>query len=63
MVAFVDTTWFLLWALVVVLILRWFHVVSADRAWDDEFVCDFDDSESSAIAPPLNSSLSSGAQA
>jgi len=42
MVAFLVQTWLLWWFIAVVAILRWFHVVSADKTWEeiplDEYV-------------------------
>jgi hypothetical protein len=38
MLPFVKETWFLWWMLVILLIVRWFHVVSApaDQVWEAE---------------------------
>jgi len=35
MIPFLQSTWFLWWALAVVGILRWFHQQSADGEWED----------------------------
>jgi hypothetical protein len=63
MVSFFQTTWLLWWALAITAIVRWFQVVSANRAWDHEAEPGFDDPESTAVSPALSSSWSSGAQA
>ena len=34
MLAFFEQTWFLWWVAALVVILRWFHVASADGAWE-----------------------------
>lgn len=35
MIPFLQSTWFLWWALAVVGILRWFHLQSVDEDWED----------------------------
>jgi hypothetical protein len=34
MIAFLEKTWLLWWMFAVVVIVRWFHVLSADPGWD-----------------------------
>jgi hypothetical protein len=46
-----------LWAIAIPLVLRWFHVVTTNRAWDDEPTVDLTQSEPLAIYPRLSSVL------
>ncbi len=63
MVSFFQATWLIWWVFAIVLIVRWVHAVSANRAGDKESVYSFDDSEPDAGAPPLSSSWPSSVQA
>jgi hypothetical protein len=55
MIAFLEKTWVLWWILAVVFIVRWFHVVSADR---ESYALDspnHEQGESHMISGPLGS--------
>jgi hypothetical protein len=46
------------WAVAVLLVLRWFHVVSKNREWSEEPVVEPMHSESAIVQPRFSSSLS-----
>jgi len=51
MVRFFEETWFVWWVFAIVVIVRWFYIVSADRAWEDSL---------RATASPKTSSVPRG---
>jgi len=53
MLQFFEQTWFLWWMAVLIVILRWVHVVSANNARED-FTSDHCDSQSHAVSDQLH---------
>lgn len=47
-----------IWAVAILLVLRWFHALSPHRAWNDELSVEPASSDAAVIQPRLDSSLS-----